>query len=253
MELARAGAKIIIAARSEAKGLGAAARIEREIVVNDAKGTVHFLPLDLASLDSVEKFAKAFKALRLNLHVLVLNAGVMKSPGQIVTGQSFTYGYETTRDGFEYHIGVNHIGHAHLVQLLLDSLKSTAKRSPGDSRIVSVSSAAEDGAPDSGMVFDEWVPTKGVMPEAYEDGRAYGQSKLANLMYARELSLRLDGSGVEVFACHPGAIVSDLGRYLRPMMKEELKAKNFVRRTLGAAFLSLFDMAAFSTKDGALT
>ncbi|KAL7555324.1 hypothetical protein ACHAWF_019010 [Thalassiosira exigua] len=176
LELTRAGAKVIVAARSESKGLDAVRRIQEGVYANGDVAEVagaQYMNLDLASLKSVEKFAKEFLKSGLDLHLLVLNAGVMKSPGAQFVGQEMTYGYDTTVEGFEYHIGVNHIGHALLTLLLTKKLKSTAEKSPDGARIVSVSSLAEGGAPKSGFVFEDWLPAKGVRPAGYEDGVAY--------------------------------------------------------------------------------
>lgn len=255
LELARAGANVIVAARSEVKGLDAVRRIKQEINVQGLENSdkVQFLGLNLASLVSVEKFVESFQDLNMDLHILVLNAGVMKSPGMQFTGEPLTYGFETTQDGFEYHVGVNHIGHAYLTQMLLGDLKSTAAKSPSGSRIVSVSSFAESSAPESGMVFDQWVPQNGIMPETYEDGLAYGQSKLANLMYARELSSQLNGTGVSAYACHPGIIATELTRYMDPVMQESQAKKGYFARLPGQVGALVFQSALFDAYGGALT
>jgi len=252
LELARNGATVIVAARSEARGLDAVAKIQKEID-DEKSNNVKFLPLDLASLDNVEEFAKAFKGLKMDLHILVLNAGVMKSPGMQFTGVPLQYGFETTMDGFEYHIGVNHIGHAYLTQLLLDNLKSTALKSSEGSRIVSVSSMAETSAPTPGIVFDQWVPTNGIMPDSYEDGEAYGQSKLANLMYTNELSANLNGTNVSAYSCHPGVIKTELVRYMDPVMIEKQAEQGQVVAFLGKVFTQIFNAALFDAEGGALT
>ncbi|KAL7518002.1 hypothetical protein ACHAWF_000171, partial [Thalassiosira exigua] len=177
----------------------------------------------------------------------------MKSPGAQFVGQEMTYGYDTTVEGFEYHIGVNHIGHALLAQLLLGKLKSTAKKSGDGARVVSVSSMAEGGAPESGFVFEDWLPAKGVRPAGYEDGVAYGQSKLANLMYATELAHRLNGTGVSVYSCHPGVITSELSRYMEQEMSESSAKKGPLAKALLKVFGALFESAMFDVQGGALT
>lgn len=190
-------------------------------------GKLTFLRLDLSSLDSVSEFAKEFKALDIPLNILVLNAGIMKSPGADFVGQNMTYS--------EAHIGVNHIAHSHLTHLLLDQLKASAP-----SRVVTVSSMAEMGAYEDGFRFDEWKIDNGIMPESYEDGKAYGQSKLANLMFTSELAKRMNGTGVTAYSCHPGIIKSDLGRYMDTQIEKSLLGQ-------------FFELAMFSAKDGALT
>lgn len=245
LELARAGATVIVAARSESRGKAAVAKIETE--VKNAK--VQWLPLDLSSLDSVSKFAQMFNKLDLPLHLLINNAGVMKSPGEAFVGSKLTYGFETTFDGFEYHIGVNHIAHAHLTTLLLPNLKKFAP-----SRIISVSSMAEQGAPESGMKFkDWWVPRDGVMPNDYEDGMAYGQSKLANILYAKQLSQKLNGTGVSVYSLHPGVILTELSRYMEPVIKKDVEQQGMMMVIIFKLFGMLFQMSNFDSKGGALT
>mmetsp|Transcript_1579 Transcript_1579/g.2267 ORF Transcript_1579/g.2267 Transcript_1579/m.2267 type:complete len:372 (-) Transcript_1579:63-1178(-) len=245
LELARVGARVIVAARSEAKGIAAVEKIRAETENFD----VLFMQLDLSNLNSVSQFAKAYLKLNLPLHILVLNAGVMKSPGAQYVGQELNYGYEITDDGFEYHIGVNHIAHASLTNHLLDVLK---KSSP--SRIISVSSAAEEGAPDMGMNFKEWwVPKDGKIPDDYEDGAAYGQSKLANLMYAEQLSKKLDGTGVSVYSCHPGIILTELGRYMAPVLEEGAQSQGAIYSFFFYIFGGIFQMSNFDSAGGALT
>merc|ERR1719253_78935 len=266
LQLAKAGARTIVAARSEARGVEAVNKIKRELKsaaddggIDDANN-VQYLQLDLASFDSVERFAERFHALETDLHLLVLNAGVMKSPGVQFIGKELSYGFETTEEGFEYHIGVNHIGHANLTKLLLKDLTSTSAAVNNNEyddrygvRIVSVSSMTEGGAPESGMRFMDWNPANGTMPAGYEDGVFYGQSKLANLMYASELSRHLDRTGVSVYSCHPGVIKSDLTRYMEQEMKEEEAQKGIMARSVTNIFASFFESSIMDVRTGALT
>jgi len=247
LELARYNATVIVAARNSKKGESAVQKIQKEIS-EDSSDKVIFLPLDLSSLLSVKKFAKKFKDLKLPLHVLVLNAGVMKSPGSQFVGRNFTYGFETTIDGFEMHIGVNHIAHFYLTELLQDKLVNSAP-----SRVVSVSSLAEEGAPQpDGLRFSSWKPKNGI-PVDYEDGVAYGQSKLANIMFASELAKRLNGTGVTAYSCHPGVIMTELGRYMEDAMDAELSTKSWLVKILTASFGFWFQLSNFNAADGALT
>ena len=177
-ELARAGATVFMGCRSPGKCAAAAANVKTS--VPGAK--VVTMALDLSSFKSIKGFAAEFNAKSLPLHTLILNAGVMKSPGEAFIGQSFTYGFDTTEEGFELHVGVNHIGHFRLTQLLMGALHA-----PEAARVVSVSSAAEQGASPEGIRFESWSPEGGKMPLDYEDGVAYGQSKLANVLFAKEL------------------------------------------------------------------
>lgn len=250
LELARHGAEVIVASRSMERGMAAVEKMKQDIAQTSTNvPSITLLPLDLSSLESVEKFAQEFLALDKPLHILVNNAGVMKSPGSEFMGQEMTYGFETTQDGFEYHMGVNHIAHAYLTKLLGHKLQQSAP-----SRVVVVSSMAEQGSYESGFVFDDWAPAvNGQMPEGYEDGKAYGQSKLANLMFAKELAERWQGTGVTAYALHPGVIVSELGRYMEPHLEEQNQKLPWLQRVLGKLFMGLFQYALMSTPDGALT
>eukprot|EP00977_Amphora_coffeiformis_P018537 scaffold6566_cov125-Amphora_coffeaeformis.AAC.3 len=244
--MALKGATVIVGARSPSKGQAAVERINKEIdsTSKDA-GAAQFLPLDLSSLASVQSFAEAFLKLDLPLHTLVLNAGIMKSPGSAFVGKDMTYGFETTKDGFEQHIGVNHIGHFYLTQLLREKLVASAP-----SRVVSVSSMAEMGSyQPEGIRFDMWKVDQ--QPVDYEDGAAYGQSKLANLLFAKELAAQLNGTGVTAYSCHPGVIQTGLSRYM--VAEAESQQKSWLEAALGDALMSFFNTALFSAPDGALT
>ncbi|MER7177842.1 oxidoreductase [Streptomyces mesophilus] len=174
-ELARRGARVLLACRSEARGEEARARIVAEVPDAD----VEFAPLDLADLQSVREFAAAFDGERLDL--LINNAGVMALP------------YGKTADGFETQFGVNHLGHFALTGLLLPKLLAT----PG-ARIVTVS---------SGMHFLSNIDIGDLNSEKkYRRWVAYGRSKTANLLFTHELARRLEATGSEVVAAaaHPG-------------------------------------------------
>ncbi|MGW7051234.1 oxidoreductase [Streptomyces sp. NPDC054887] len=174
-ELARRGARVLLACRSERRGKEAAARIARDV----PSAAVEFTPLDLADLSSVRAFAAAYTGEGLDL--LVNNAGVMALP------------YGRTADGFETQFGVNHLGHFALTGLLLPHLL----RTPG-ARVVTVSSGLHALANiDIGDLNSE---------RAYRRWIAYGRSKTANLLFTHELARRLAaaGSGVVAAAAHPG-------------------------------------------------
>ncbi len=248
LNLVQAGAHVIVACRSEAKAKNAIERIQKEIENdNSDDAQMTFLPLDLSSLQSVKKFAKEFKRLKIPLHTLVLNAGVMKSPGAEFVGSQLTYGFDTTQDGLEYHIGVNHVAHFYLTKLLVDSFEDGG-------RVISVSSMAEQGAYEgAGMLFEDWVPTNGDMPSTYEDGKAYGQSKLANLLFAKEFAIRYADRNITAYACHPGVIATDLSRYMAPVLEAEAQAKPFLQRHLTTIFGKWFESSFMTSPVGALT
>lgn len=244
-ELARKGARVYALARSESKGEAAAHEINAAISHDSGSQKVVFMKLDLASLKSIKAFEEAWVASGSKVDILVLNAGIMKSPGEAFVGQRFTYGYETTAEGFEMHIGVNHIGHFYLTALMKPFMRKGG-------RVISVSSSAEASAPlVSGIRFDRWKTQK--MPDDYEDGEMYGQSKLANIMFARELAERWKDDGVEAYSCHPGIIATDLSRYMFAEVQKQMESKSIVVAILNALISKLVFSTLFTAADGALT
>lgn len=181
--LARKGAEVILAVRNEDKGKAAASAIYRE----DSRAKLRVMRLDLSDLTSVRKFAASFQEDYGELSILINNAGVMAAP--------LSY----TKDGFELQFGTNHLGHFALTGLLLPMLQRTTA-----SRVVTVSSAAHNiGKID----FDNLDGKKGYRRWAF-----YGQSKLANLLFAYELNRRLKAEKLSVLsvACHPGFAATNL-------------------------------------------
>jgi NAD(P)-dependent dehydrogenase (short-subunit alcohol dehydrogenase family) len=195
--LALKGAEVVLACRDFGKGAAAAERIRAE----KPTGKVSVEKLDLSDLDSVAAFASSFAAAHGRLDLLINNAGVMVPP------------LGRTKQGFELQLGTNHIGHVALTERLLPLLE----RTPG-SRVVVVSSTAQSFGH---IDFDDlnWEH------RSYKAWRAYGQSKLANMMFALELARRLEaaGSPVRVTAAHPGWTATDLqrtsgvARFLNPL------------------------------------
>ncbi len=186
-ELAKKGATVIIASRSEAKAGSAAEDIKRD----NPAGNVVVMILDLADLGSVETFADEFHGRFDRLDLLINNAGVMMPPES------------KTADGFELQFGTNHLGHFALTARLLDLLLAT-----NGSRIVNVSSSAHRYGE---IVIDDlnWDQRQ------YKEMAAYGQSKLANLLFTLELQKRLNkaGEGTLTVSCHPGWTSTDLQRH----------------------------------------
>jgi NAD(P)-dependent dehydrogenase (short-subunit alcohol dehydrogenase family) len=196
-ELARAGAKVILACRNTGKGDIAAGAIRSE--VPDADVTV--AALDLSSLDSVRAFAESFRAEHEGPDLLINNAGVMAPPRQ-----------ETT-DGFELQFGTNHLGHFALTGLLVGGMEGRE-----DARVVTVSS----GAHRMGRIsFDDLQGQR-----HYSRWRAYGQSKLANLLFTFELDRRLRsaGSGIKSLAAHPGYSATNLQSAAPPRLDSMIMA-----------------------------
>jgi len=186
-ELSRKGAEVIMAVRNLEKGEEA----RRELKAIDPEAKIVLMVLDLSDLESVKSFADAFKKRYSKLDVLLNNAGVMVPP------------YTKTKDGFELQFGVNHLGHFALTAQIFEVLKNT----PG-SRIVNVSSMAHKRGK---INFDDLQWEK-----SYNKMKAYGQSKLANLLFTYELSRRAEAAGipVKVVAAHPGVSQTNLMRYI---------------------------------------
>jgi NAD(P)-dependent dehydrogenase (short-subunit alcohol dehydrogenase family) len=184
--LAVRGASVVLAVRDVEKGKRAAARIAD--AAPGANVTVQHL--DLTSLDSIRAAADELRAKQPKIDLLINNAGVMFTPKQ------------TTRDGFELQFGTNHLGHFALTGLLLEQMLPV----PG-SRVVTVSSLAH--TTQSRVNFDDPRAER-----SYSRVAAYGQSKLANLMFTYELQRRLSGAGTTIaVAAHPGLADTELTRY----------------------------------------
>jgi NAD(P)-dependent dehydrogenase (short-subunit alcohol dehydrogenase family) len=186
--LSHKGATVVLACRNGAKAQDALARIHAE----SPRGTAVFMPLDLASLESVREFADRFDDAYGRLDILVANAGVMMPTQR-----------EETAEGLELQMGTNHFGHFALVGRLLDKLLATS-----GSRVVVVSSMGHRWGR---MDFEDvnWARRR------YDRVRSYGQSKLANLLFTHELTRRLRerGKTCVVAAAHPGWTATDLQRH----------------------------------------
>eukprot|EP00640_Fibrocapsa_japonica_P002167 CAMPEP_0113936988 /NCGR_PEP_ID=MMETSP1339-20121228/3709_1 /TAXON_ID=94617 /ORGANISM="Fibrocapsa japonica" /LENGTH=338 /DNA_ID=CAMNT_0000939583 /DNA_START=144 /DNA_END=1160 /DNA_ORIENTATION=- /assembly_acc=CAM_ASM_000762 len=155
---------------------------------------VSAMTLDLASMASIASFAKEVKSALPKIDILVNNAGVMAIPER-----------KTTAEGFEYQLGVNHLGHFYLTSLLLDKIR----KAKAGARIVNVSSEAHRFVKE--VNFDDLMAEK-----EYAPWTAYGQSKLSNILFTKELQKRLNqaGDSITCTACHPGGVRTELGRYL---------------------------------------
>ncbi|HMG57389.1 MAG TPA: SDR family NAD(P)-dependent oxidoreductase, partial [Kofleriaceae bacterium] len=174
-ELARAGAHVVLACRSEAK----TAAVIDEIKRDTGNPRTEYVHLDLGDLASVRTCADAIAGRNIPIHGLINNAGLAGSRG-------------LTRDGFELTFAVNHLGPYLFTRLLLDRIKQA-----GQARIVNVASASHYNA----KAID-WDAQK--QPTRSRTGmREYSVSKLANVLFAKELARRLDGTGVTTYALHP--------------------------------------------------
>jgi NAD(P)-dependent dehydrogenase (short-subunit alcohol dehydrogenase family) len=188
--LAEHGASVVLAVRDVEKGARAAARIGGDVTVQ---------ALDLTSLASVRSAAAALRAAHSRIDLLVNNAGVMYTSRQ------------TTADGFELQLGTNHLGHFALTGLLLDRMLPV----PG-SRVVTVSSNGHRIR--AAIHFDDlqWE-------RSYSRSGAYGQAKLANLLFTYELQRRLAVHGTTVaVAAHPGVAGTDLARSIPAALRVPL-------------------------------
>ncbi|XP_036358469.1 retinol dehydrogenase 14-like [Octopus sinensis] len=190
LECAKRNARVIMACRNLEKAEAAAKEI-RDATKDSGKNEVVVRELDLSSFESVRKFCARINEEEPHLDILVNNAGVYRCPSLY------------TEDGFETHFQVNHLGHFLLTTLLLDLLKKSAP-----SRIVVLSSFMYK---DARINFDDinWR-------DSYNGTEAYKSSKLANLWFCRELSKRLEGSGVNVYCVNPGIVLTDIMRHTVP-------------------------------------
>ncbi len=202
--LALKGAHVVLACRSAERGRAAVGLI----VAQEPPGRVELSVLDLSDLDSIAAFAERFVATHDRLDLLINNAGVMVPP------------FSRTRQGFEMQFGTNHLGHFALTGRLLPLLRKTV-----GSRVVVVSSTMHrSGAID--------LDDPNYERRSYWGWPAYSQSKLANLLFARELQKRLGEGGPVVTAAHPGFTATELQRSSR--------------------YVSLFNFIAMTPQAGAM-
>jgi NAD(P)-dependent dehydrogenase (short-subunit alcohol dehydrogenase family) len=215
--LAERGAHVVLAVRNLEKGNAALARI----VATSPKADVTLTELDLSSLDSVRQAAKALRSAYPRIDLLINNAGVMWTPKQV------------TKDGFEMQFGTNHLGHFALTGLLLDHLLPVR-----GSRVVTVSSQGHRIR--AAIHFDDlqWE-------RRYDRIAAYGQAKLANLLFTYELQRRLSAQddaekSTIAVAAHPGGSNTELARNLPGFLQP-------VKAMLGPVLFQSAEMGALPT------
>ena len=186
LALAGKGCRLVLACRNAVKAQAA----RKQILARYPKAHVECQALDLSSLKSVRSFAMAFSKSHRKLDLLINNAGIMMPP------------YSLSEDGFESQLAANYLGHFALTGLLLPVLAKTP-----DARVVSLSSLAHNWGE---IRFDDLHFKKG-----YSKRGAYGQSKLACLMFAYELNRRLRIAGIKTLsvAAHPGVAVTNLAQH----------------------------------------
>jgi len=194
--LAAHGAEVIGAARDLSKAQTATAPVRAQA---KSGGSLELVPLDLASLDSVRRCADGLLAAAKPFDLIIANAGVMACP------------QGATADGFETQLGTNHLGHFVLVNRIASLLR------PG-ARLVNLSSAGHRFA-------DVDLDDPNFERTPYAEFTAYGRSKTANVLFAVEFDRRHQVSGVRATAVHPGAIRTELSRYMTPEMREKMIAE----------------------------
>ncbi|KAL7932824.1 NAD(P)-binding protein [Trichoderma chlorosporum] len=223
-QLALHGAKVYLGARSEARAKEA---IDSILSENKAinKDNIIWLPLDLSKLSNIVEATQLLSSWENRLDILINNAGI--------AAEDFT----TTAEGFESTIAVNHIGHFVLVTRLLPLLKATASLPSSDVRVVTISSSAEKFAPK----YNNFATVKDLSDPGTTNPNdhaarmtvfaRYGASKLANILFTKELQRRLDQENVKiiVLALDPGPVATDGGMgvfpgFLKPVLKLVMKS-----------------------------
>jgi len=198
--IAKAGGRVILACRTDSKCMKAAS----ELRIQTGNEDIYPLRLDLASFESIQTFSAQFLERYEDLDSLVLNAGVMIPP------------FTKTKEGLELQIGTNHFGHHLLTKLLMPALESAVEKK-GVATVVVVSSSAHYASYPEGVrlsldtLNDESL---------YRADLAYGQSKLANVLFAQELASRVREKGILVNSIHPGAVDTELQRHGIKMVRK---------------------------------
>ncbi len=182
IELAKLGFILILAARSENKGLKLVDKLRKKYKVQ-----AEFIKTDISSLKEVKKLSEQIKQKYDKIDVLINNAG------------SRFADYKKSVDGIELTFATNHLGHFYLSLLLIDLLKKSSS-----SRIINVASSAHSG---KSIDFENIVN-----PKNYNKSKSYGQSKLANILFTYEMARKLSGTNVTINAMDPGGVATNLGR-----------------------------------------
>jgi NAD(P)-dependent dehydrogenase (short-subunit alcohol dehydrogenase family) len=192
--LGRESARVLTARGAHVIGTGRNLAGARQ-ALDGLGGRTTAVECELSEPASVRAAARTVAGMGIPLDAVICNAGIMALP---TLQQKY---------GYELQFFTNHIGHFILMQDLADSLAP-------DGRVVVVSSTAHTGAPKGGIQFDNLSGEQG-----YGAWRAYGQAKIANLLFAKELARRFEGTGRTANSLHPGVIITNLGRHMNPVMK----------------------------------
>lgn len=183
-ELYAKNAHVIIAGRNPDKGAKSVGEVQE--FAPHSSGAVEFMLLNLASFKSVKAFAEEYAGRGYPLHGLALNAGVQRVED------------DRTEEGFEITVGTNYFGHFYLAHLLLDQLRRTVP-----------ARCVWQASPEEAAASIDWDDLTGKDVERSADMQ-YWRSKVFDIMASREMNRRLEGSGVEAFACHPGVTKSEI-------------------------------------------
>ncbi|WJX91571.1 Short-chain dehydrogenase TIC 32, chloroplastic [Trifolium repens] len=189
--LALRGVHVIMAVRN----VVAAQHVKQAILKEIPTAKLDVMELDLSSMESVRKFASEFNSSSLPLNILINNAGICAPV------------FTLSKDNIELQFATNYLGHFLLTNLLLDTMKKTACESKKEGRIINVSSDGHNYTYPEGIVFDKINDES-----SYQRWKAYGQSKLANILHANELARHLKEDGVDITAnsLHPGCIYTNI-------------------------------------------
>ncbi|XP_018583404.1 retinol dehydrogenase 12-like isoform X2 [Scleropages formosus] len=210
-DLAKRGARIILACRDMAKAEAA----QKEIIEDSGNQDVVIRRLDLSDIKSIREFAEIINKEK-QVNILINNAGIMMCP------------YSKTVDGFEMQFGVNHLGHFLLTYLLSDLIKRSAP-----ARIINVSSMAHSW----GTIRLDDLNSE----TSYDSRKAYCQSKLANILFTRSLAKQLQGTGVTAYALHPGVVQTELSRHLSiPLKFAWMVGRPFTKNSVQGAQTSIY-------------
>jgi len=196
LDFATRGARVILACRDEEK----ASKAAKDIIAETGNDKVLVRILDLASFESVRAFAKLINETEERLDILANNAGLGAAP------------YQVTKDGYESIFQVNYLSQFLLTLLLLEKMKKSAP-----SRIVNVST--------NGHIFSKNLQLDDLKlsEEKFNSSNCVFDSALAKIVFTRELSQRLKGTGVTTYSLHPGAVTSDIWRYWKVLQKPIIK------------------------------
>ncbi|XP_055038329.2 retinol dehydrogenase 12 isoform X1 [Misgurnus anguillicaudatus] len=211
-DLAKRGARVIMACRDLEKAEAA----RKELIEDSGNQNIVVNKLDLSDTKSIRAFAEVINKEEKKVNILINNAGIMMCP------------YSKTTNGFEMQFGVNHLGHFLLTYLLLDLIKKSVP-----ARIINVASVAHTWG---SIRLDDINSEK-----SYSPRRAYGQSKLANILCTRSLAKRLQGTDVTVYSLHPGVVQSELFRNLSKPAQIAVKVFSpFAKTTVQGAQTTIY-------------